>query len=359
MSRLKNAYSTCMSCGGKKMKSGGKWIQSAIKKPGSFTAQANKAGMSVPAFRDKVLSNKEAYSSTTVKRANLAKTLAGMRKGEYGMLNSTGAKTTKNLAVKSNKGQGKEMPKMSTVRSKDSYGMRKGAEGMEVSKRDLKAGRKEVMGIESKGLPTNSVNLTTPTPIESPANWYNESVWDKAQAENAVRPAANTPVSSSNPSVKGGSEKVRAYQEMLRSKGYDIVADGAWGPKTQKAYESYIKSKTVASAPKAASVSPSKPAAKTTSTSSSQTWNYTPAQWDAAQRQNAMRPVAGATYGPTRANMTIKPAPAAPVNRAPIAAPGKPVVKSTAPDQLPAWAKRAIAQNNAKKAAPKAPIKFK
>lgn len=80
MNRLKNSYSTCMSCGGKKMKSGGKWIQSAIKKPGSFTAQAKKAGMSVPAFRNKVLANKSGYSSTTVKRANLAKTLAKMKK---------------------------------------------------------------------------------------------------------------------------------------------------------------------------------------------------------------------------------------------------------------------------------------
>jgi hypothetical protein len=74
-----------MECGGKKMKSGGNWIKSAIKKPGSFTAQAKKAGMSVPAFRNKVLSNKGAYSSTTIKRANLAKTLAGMRKGAAGM----------------------------------------------------------------------------------------------------------------------------------------------------------------------------------------------------------------------------------------------------------------------------------
>lgn len=310
MNRLKNSYSTCMSCGGKKMKSGGKWIQKAVSKnPGSFTAQANKAGMSVPAFRDKVLSNKGAYSSTTVKRANLAKTLSGMRKG---------------------------------------------AEGMEVSRRELKAGRKEVMGMEPQGLTatTNSVNLTTPTPIESPANWYNESIWDKAQAENAVRPVANTPVSSANPSVKGGSEKVRAYQEMLRSKGYDIAADGAWGPKTQKAYESYIKSKTMSSAPKAA--------AKTTSTSSSQSWNYTPAQWDAAQRQNAMRPVAGATYGPTKANMMVsKPAPAAPVNRAPIAAPGKPVAKKSTPDQMPAWAKKVVAKNAAKNTGSRAPIKLR
>jgi hypothetical protein len=63
------------------MKSGGKWIQKAVSKnPGSFTAQAKKAGMSVPAFRNKVLSNKGAYSSTTVKRANLAKTLSKMKK---------------------------------------------------------------------------------------------------------------------------------------------------------------------------------------------------------------------------------------------------------------------------------------
>ena len=309
MNRLKNSYSTCMSCGGKKMKSGGKWIQKAVSKnPGSFTAQANKAGMSVPAFRDKVLSNKGAYSSTTVKRANLAKTLSGMRKGEDGMVTRKGVK---------------DVIKYSS--------------------------RVEPQGLTAT---TNSVNLTTPTPIESPANWYNESIWDKAQAENAVRPVANTPVSSANPSTKGGSEKVRAYQEMLRSKGYDIAADGAWGPKTQKAYESYIKSKTMSSAPKAA--------AKTTSTSSSQSWNYTPAQWDAAQRQNAMRPVAGATYGPTKANMMVsKPAPAAPVNRAPIAPPGKPVVKKSTPDQMPAWAKKVVAKNAAKNTGSRAPIKLR
>lgn len=84
MGRLGDSYSKCMMCGGKKMKSGG-WIQKAIKKPGSFTKQAQSAGMSVPAFRDKVLSNKSAYSSTTVKRANLAKTLSKMRKGQDGM----------------------------------------------------------------------------------------------------------------------------------------------------------------------------------------------------------------------------------------------------------------------------------
>ena len=64
----------------KMMKSGGKWIQKAISKPGSFTAQAKRAGMSTSAFRDKVLSSKKNFSSTTVKRAQLAKTLSKMKK---------------------------------------------------------------------------------------------------------------------------------------------------------------------------------------------------------------------------------------------------------------------------------------
>lgn len=65
---------------GMKMKKGGKWIQDAIKKPGSFTAQAKKAGMTTSAFREKVLANKEKFSGTTVRRANLAKTLSKMKK---------------------------------------------------------------------------------------------------------------------------------------------------------------------------------------------------------------------------------------------------------------------------------------
>jgi hypothetical protein len=216
MNRLKESYSGCMNCGGKiKMKSGGKWIQSAIKNPGSFTKQAQAAGMSVAGFRNKVLSNKGAYSATTVKRANLAKTLAGMRKGEDGMITRKGVKDVINYASR----------------------------------------------VEPRGIATAPMGMPiAPNTIESPANWYNESTWDKAQAENAARPVANAPATPAT--TKGGSEKVRAYQEMLRSKGYDIAADGAWGPKTQKAYEAYIKSKTTAV--KTASKTASKTAAAKT-----------------------------------------------------------------------------------------------
>ena len=84
MGRLSTSYANCMECGGKKMKKGG-WIQKAIKNPGSFTKQAQSAGMSVPAFKNKVLGNKSDYSTTTVRRANLANTLSKMRKGQEGM----------------------------------------------------------------------------------------------------------------------------------------------------------------------------------------------------------------------------------------------------------------------------------
>ena len=105
MSKLKKAYSACMMCGGKKMKKGGKWIQGAIKKPGAFTAQAKKAGMTTSQFRKEVLSNKDKYSPTTVRRANLAKTLAGMKKGAMGMtvpgVNGTIVASTPRLKSKS------------------------------------------------------------------------------------------------------------------------------------------------------------------------------------------------------------------------------------------------------------------
>ena len=52
-----------------------KWIQSAIKKPGSFTKQAKKAGKSVGAFATQVLKKGSKASTTTKRRANLARTL--------------------------------------------------------------------------------------------------------------------------------------------------------------------------------------------------------------------------------------------------------------------------------------------
>lgn len=62
----------------------GNWIQGAIKKPGAFSSQAEKAGMSTAEFADQVTSNPGDYSDKTVKRAQLAKTLAGLRKKKKG-----------------------------------------------------------------------------------------------------------------------------------------------------------------------------------------------------------------------------------------------------------------------------------
>jgi len=62
----------------------GNWIQGAIKKPGAFSAQAEKAGMSTAEFAETVIKNPKDYSDKTVKRAQLAKTLAGLRKKKKG-----------------------------------------------------------------------------------------------------------------------------------------------------------------------------------------------------------------------------------------------------------------------------------
>tara|TARA_R110002073_G_scaffold320611_1_gene496115 strand:+ start:73 stop:258 length:186 start_codon:yes stop_codon:yes gene_type:complete len=56
------------------------FIKGAIKKPGALTKQAKKAGMSVKSFESKVLKNPKNYSATTVRRANLSKTLRKVRK---------------------------------------------------------------------------------------------------------------------------------------------------------------------------------------------------------------------------------------------------------------------------------------
>lgn len=62
----------------------GNWIKGAIKKPGAFSAQAEKAGMSTSEFAETVTKNPGDYSDKTVKRAQLAKTLAGLRKKKKG-----------------------------------------------------------------------------------------------------------------------------------------------------------------------------------------------------------------------------------------------------------------------------------
>jgi hypothetical protein len=56
------------------------WIKGATSKnPGAFKRQAKSAGMSTSAFANKVLSNKDDFNAKTEKRANLAKTLGGMK----------------------------------------------------------------------------------------------------------------------------------------------------------------------------------------------------------------------------------------------------------------------------------------
>jgi hypothetical protein len=57
-----------------------KWIQKAIQHPGAFTKKAEERGMSVSELTAKVTANPDEYDKTTVRQANLAKTLKKLRK---------------------------------------------------------------------------------------------------------------------------------------------------------------------------------------------------------------------------------------------------------------------------------------
>lgn len=56
------------------------WIRSAIKRPGAFTKEAEKRGLTPAALQRKVLANPDSYSDRLVKQANLRKTLVKRRK---------------------------------------------------------------------------------------------------------------------------------------------------------------------------------------------------------------------------------------------------------------------------------------
>ena len=55
-----------------------KWIQDAEMKEGAFTNKAERKGITTAQLQENVLSNPDKYNETTVKQANLRKTLVGL-----------------------------------------------------------------------------------------------------------------------------------------------------------------------------------------------------------------------------------------------------------------------------------------
>jgi hypothetical protein len=55
-----------------------KWIQSTDMKEGAFTAKAKRKGITTAQLQENVLGNPDDYDETTVKQANLRKTLVGL-----------------------------------------------------------------------------------------------------------------------------------------------------------------------------------------------------------------------------------------------------------------------------------------
>ena len=56
------------------------WIQGAIKRPGAFSAKAEKAGKSTAEYAAEVTANPEEHEKRTVRQARLAQTLSKLRK---------------------------------------------------------------------------------------------------------------------------------------------------------------------------------------------------------------------------------------------------------------------------------------
>ena len=61
-----------------KKKKSTKWIQDAEMKDGAFTNKAERRGITTAQLQENVLSNPDKYNETTVKQANLRKTLVGL-----------------------------------------------------------------------------------------------------------------------------------------------------------------------------------------------------------------------------------------------------------------------------------------
>ena len=89
----------------------------------------------------------------------------------------------------------------------------------------------------------------SPQVVGKPIDPYNPSVTNGIYPQQAAYtqplPGDNTSWNNSTTTKlkKGGTKKVAEYQQMLKNAGYNISVDGAWGPKTQEAYESYTGKK--------------------------------------------------------------------------------------------------------------------
>ncbi len=64
----------------KKKKKKKEFIEDAIKRPGAFTAKAEKKGITTAQLQENVLSEPDKYDERTVKQARLRKTLVGLKK---------------------------------------------------------------------------------------------------------------------------------------------------------------------------------------------------------------------------------------------------------------------------------------
>jgi hypothetical protein len=66
-----------------KKKKPNEWIDKAEIKKGAFTKKANNKGITTAQLQENVLADPEKYDKSTVKQANLRKTLVSLKKKKY------------------------------------------------------------------------------------------------------------------------------------------------------------------------------------------------------------------------------------------------------------------------------------
>lgn len=114
-------------------------------------------------------------------------------------------------------------------------------------KQEANAPAKVESKVESKAINKPKVEKNTREPIQEKSRLKETYEQAKVAAKQNVNQNVNQKQTSSNKSVSGtqlsGERlKVQNYQKMLNEKyGANLATDGAWGPKTQAAYEKYAQ----------------------------------------------------------------------------------------------------------------------
>lgn len=113
----------------------------------------------------------------------------------------------------------------------------------EIAAQDMQKGSGFVVApLQPRSVQYNSPTTTPQALIPSKYSNNSSVVVPNSAQTNTVAPRVTTSPNSGSGLARGGTQAVADYQKMLNEKhGTNLKIDGAWGPKTQAAYENFIK----------------------------------------------------------------------------------------------------------------------